>query len=300
MLLSVMGSFFVLCVMVGSAAAEVEARFDYGCEPRASFCDELTCTFDGGASTSTDGTIIGYQWYFRRYLAEDRESQTATRTGERVTHTYTHVRCRNYTYYATLEVTDALGNKHSHTEQVDPARRMAFPPENQPPVVDFTASCTYLECVFDASASSDPDGEIVSYTWSFGDGNTGSGAMVPHTYAASGTYTVYLTAADNEGATSIKGRIISVEAEPPPPPPGFVLTATGSRAHGGRHVGHLQWTGATSTHVDVFRNGTLSTTTANSGSYNDPIGTVGRGTYTYTVCEAGSNTCSNEATVVFE
>jgi PKD repeat protein len=177
---------------------------------------------------------------------------------------------------------------------------MDFPPENQPPVLDFTASCTFLDCVFDASASFDPDGKIASYAWSFGDGNTGRGVMVPHTYAASGTYTVYLTAADNEGATTLKAKSISVMAEPLLPSPGFTLTVTGSLARGGHHVGHLYWTGATSTRIDVFRNGALIATTSNSGSYNDPIGDVGRGTYTYKVCEARRDTCSNEATVVFD
>lgn len=291
---------FVLLLAAGSAAAGVEARFDYGCEPRASYCSELTCTFDGGASTSTDGTVTGYRWYFRRYLAEDRESETATRTGQRVTHTYTNTRCRSYTYYATLEVTDSLGNRHSHGETVDPGRRTDFPPENQAPVLDFSSSCTFLDCVFDAGASYDPDGEIVSYVWSFGDGSTASGVVVPKTYAASGTYTVYLTAADDEGATSLRSMSVSVAAEPQPPPPGFNLTATGARARGGRHVGYLSWSGAASTHVDVIRNGAPITTTSNSGSYNDATGAVGRATYTYQVCEAGTSTCSNQATVVFD
>jgi len=50
---------------------------------------------------------------------------------------------------------------------------------------------------FDGSASADEDGDISSLTWDFGDGATGSGAQASHTYAAPGTYTVTLTAADN-------------------------------------------------------------------------------------------------------
>jgi hypothetical protein len=52
--------------------------------------------------------------------------------------------------------------------------------------------------------------------------------------------------------------------------------------------------------VDVYRNGTLITTTANDGFYTDNTGQRGKGSYTYQVCEAGSSTeCSNEADVNF-
>ena len=48
----------------------------------------------------------------------------------------------------------------------------------------------------DGSGSSDPDGNALSYAWTFGDGGEGSGATVSHTYAAAGTYTVQLTVSD--------------------------------------------------------------------------------------------------------
>lgn len=55
---------------------------------------------------------------------------------------------------------------------------------------------------FDASQSTDPDGQIVSYLWNFGDGATSNQAVVSHAYAAAGTYTVSLMVTDNNGATS--------------------------------------------------------------------------------------------------
>jgi hypothetical protein len=61
----------------------------------------------------------------------------------------------------------------------------------------------------------------------------------------------------------------------------------------------LSWSGATSTNVDIHRNGMVIATTGNDGSYTDSIGARGHGTYTYQVCEAGTNTCSNQVTVTF-
>ncbi|HUP59520.1 MAG TPA: chitinase N-terminal domain-containing protein [Thermoanaerobaculia bacterium] len=67
----------------------------------------------------------------------------------------------------------------------------------------------------------------------------------------------------------------------------------------GLQKAYLSWSGATSTSVDVFRNGALITTTANDGAYTDNINVNGGGTYTYKVCEAGTTVCSNDATVTF-
>jgi PKD repeat protein len=63
---------------------------------------------------------------------------------------------------------------------------------------------------FNASASYDPDGTIVSYSWDFGDGATGGGVVTTHMYAAGGTYTVKLTATDNEGLNTTVTKEITV------------------------------------------------------------------------------------------
>jgi hypothetical protein len=62
----------------------------------------------------------------------------------------------------------------------------------------------------------------------------------------------------------------------------------------------LTWSGATSTNIDVYRDRALIVTTANDGSYIDSTGDTGRARYTYRVCEAGTQTCSNNATVTFQ
>ena len=81
---------------------------------------------------------------------------------------------------------------------------------NLPPTASFTHSATGLSVDFDASASTDSDGTIVTYAWDFGDGNTGSGVTASHTYAVDGTYAVQLTVTDNGGATGASSQNISV------------------------------------------------------------------------------------------
>jgi PKD repeat protein len=79
-------------------------------------------------------------------------------------------------------------------------------------VASFTSACSGLTCSFDASGSSDPDGTIASYAWTFGDGTTGSGATVSRTYAAGGTYSVQLTVTDNGSATGTQVQTVTVVA----------------------------------------------------------------------------------------
>jgi hypothetical protein len=51
--------------------------------------------------------------------------------------------------------------------------------------------------------------------------------------------------------------------------------------------------------VDIYRNSGFLINTTDDGFYTDPIGGKGHVTYTYQVCNAGTNTCSNVATVTF-
>lgn len=170
------------------------------------------------------------------------------------------------------------------------------PPENQPPTADFSFTTDGLTVNF-TDESTDSDGSVVAWSWDFGDNNTSTEQNPTHTYDADDTYTVTLTVTDDDDATDVTSQSVTVAADDPPAGD-ISLSATAYKVRGIQHV-DLSWSGATSTNVDVFRNGALVTTTANDGFYTDNIGARGPGNYTYQVCEEGSSTCSNEATASF-
>jgi PKD repeat protein len=83
--------------------------------------------------------------------------------------------------------------------------------ENYPPVANFTYTINELSVTFDASSSYDPDGEILVWYWSFGDGNGALGETFTHDYFKSGTYNVTLTVVDDNSAEDFITKSISVE-----------------------------------------------------------------------------------------
>lgn len=75
---------------------------------------------------------------------------------------------------------------------------------DQGPVAKFTAKAKGKKVSFDATKSSDSDGQIVSYKWDFGDGHTltSTKAKVSHTYKKTGKHTVTLTETDDSGCST--------------------------------------------------------------------------------------------------
>lgn len=95
-------------------------------------------------------------------------------------------------------------------------------PENLPPLADFEFNplhpTTEAKVRF-ADRSKDPDGQIKSWRWDFGDGTTSAEKNPHHQYKDSGTYKVQLTVTDTKGAsTSIYKEIEVVEFETAKPP----------------------------------------------------------------------------------
>ncbi|RLF47309.1 MAG: hypothetical protein DRN29_02775 [Thermoplasmata archaeon] len=89
--------------------------------------------------------------------------------------------------------------------------------ENQPPVADAGPDqlVNSRTVTLNGSASYDPDGTIVSWRWDFGDGTTGEGKIVKHTYSEDGVYTVLLNVTDDFGAHDEDTCQITVDTSAP-------------------------------------------------------------------------------------
>lgn len=162
----------------------------------------LTVEVDASPSRDSDGWINQYAWDF---------GGGASASGRSASHTFT----TPGEHTITLTVTDNEGGSASSSQSVTVLEPT---PKNQPPVASFTltpdSGIVPLEVAFDASSSSDPDGSITSYEWDFGDGATGEGVSVTHTYKAAGEYTVTLTVTDDAGDKANRHTTISVDPAP--------------------------------------------------------------------------------------
>ena len=102
------------------------------------------------------------------------------------------------------------------------------------------------------------------------------------------------------GRVDILAAVTTATPTPTPTPTAgpITLSARGKKV-GGINTSRLTWSGATSVNMDVYRDGVVIATTPNDGSYNDSTGTTGQASFTYKVCDAGTQTCSNSVTVRF-
>ncbi len=94
-------------------------------------------------------------------------------------------------------------------------------PAPQPPVSVPGGPYTGLinaPVAFNGGGSYDPDGLVMAYSWSFGDGTSATGATPTHAYAAVGLYTVTLTVTDNGGLTTAASTTANIGTGTPPPP----------------------------------------------------------------------------------
>jgi PKD repeat protein len=94
------------------------------------------------------------------------------------------------------------------------------PPVNQPPVASFpTPTClnTTRTCAVNGSTSSDADGSITTYRWTWGDGSAAStGVTASHVYAGNGTYAIPLAVTDDKGAITTTARSVTILLPVPP------------------------------------------------------------------------------------
>ena len=152
----------------------------------------MEITFDGSASFDPDGTLASRAWSF---------GDGTVASGAVVRHAY----ATPGTYTATLTVTDDGGLSASAS--------MVVTAVNRPPRADCgpaQETPVGASVLLDGSRSTDPDGTINSYVWTFGDGASATGAAVTHVYAAPGAYTPTLTVSDDLGATGTASSRVDV------------------------------------------------------------------------------------------
>lgn len=152
---------------------------------------------------------------------------------------------------------------------------------------------------FSGTAMDTEDGDITAgLAWTSDiDGAIGSGGSFT-TVLTDETHVITASITDSAGNTTDASVTIVVGDTVPPPAGDFQLSATPRKVRGTRYV-DLSWSGATSVDVDIYRDGAPIATTSNDGAYTDDSLGKGGGSATYSVCEAGTATCSNDAFVVW-
>lgn len=137
--------------------------------------------FDAEGTYDPDGMITEYYWNF---------GDGSVAKGSRVVHRYES----QDSYEVTLIVkdnSDQVGNSQKESFTL----KMNISPSAKTELSKITAPGDIIN--FDASASSDPDGAITEYLWSFGDGSTAKAQRVQHSYAQPGRYRAMLRVKDN-------------------------------------------------------------------------------------------------------
>ncbi|HEX7336607.1 MAG TPA: PKD domain-containing protein, partial [Gemmatimonadales bacterium] len=173
--------------------------------PTASFtvsCQSLSCSFTDGSS-DPDGNIVGYSWNFGDGSGANERNPS-------------HVYAGAGTYQVALTVTDDEGATNSTAQTI--TVNGPPPPQNRAPDADYNWNCEGLTCQF-TDASTDSDGNVVSWSWNFGGTGSSNERNPAHTFPGPGEYQVTLTVTDNLGGTDESTAGVDVEAPPPPNQP---------------------------------------------------------------------------------
>lgn len=161
----------------------------------------LQVIFDATQATDPDGTIISYEWNF----GNPDVPGGGQMTGALVQHTYASPGVRT----AILTVKD-----DGIPQRIIQKQFAITITANQPPVavidVDTQSGRAPLTVNFSAMNSYDPDGQISSVFWDFGDGQFSQQTIVQHVYTEDGTYIVTLTVTD-DGPSPKKSDIETVQ-----------------------------------------------------------------------------------------
>ena len=104
-----------------------------------------------------------------------------------------------------------------------------------------------------------------------------------------------LTVTDNSGATGTRTQQVTASAPAGAP---SITGVTGTTARNGSKSAQVRWTGS-ATSYDIYRNNTLRASARTGTSYTDNLGKSAVTTYTYRVCNAGTQTCSANVSLTY-
>lgn len=262
-----------------------------GLLPAGAIAGDLPLTWDPNAEADLSGYKVHIGTSSRTYVQTIDVGHVTAFTVSNLS--------EGQTYFAAVTAYDIFGNESGFSNEVSAATNAI----NTPPSASFTFACSDLTCTF-TSTSIDADGGVVAWTWDLGEGTSLTAQHPTHTYASEGTYAVTLTVTDDAGASDTTSQNVTVTSSNPGDT--ITLSAVGHKEKRFRWV-ELRWDGSTSASVDIYRDGSKIATATNQGSFTDSINDAGGGkkgkkgwggSYLYRVCEEGTSTCSNEATVV--
>ena len=149
---------------------------------------------------------------------------------------------------------------------------------------------------FSGSATDAEDGNLTaSLNWTSSlDGAIGAGGSFSTAALSVGTHTITASVTDSGSKSGSDSISVTVNVA------GAITLSANGRKVRGKHTIDLTWSGASGANSDIYRNGTLITTTPNDGAYTDATGNKGgSASYTYELCESGTSTCSNTVTVIY-
>jgi PKD repeat protein len=220
------------CLAVGAGGANTPPTANAG-GPYSGTAG-IPIAFNGSGSSDPDGDTLSYSWNFG--------DSTPLGTGVTPSHTY----ATNGTFTVTLTVNDGRGGTHS-------AGTTATVAVNQAPTANANGPYTGktgFPIAFSGSGS-DPEGQPLTFNWTFGDGGTDTGATPSHTYAAPGNYTVTLTVDDGFQNSAPSNTTANVTNNTPPvallpasfstPDPTVTLDGSGSSDPDGDTIVLYKW-----------------------------------------------------------
>lgn len=144
---------------------------------------KIPVIFDASTSIHSENSALTYAWDF---------GDGSVGSGQNISHSF-----KVGTYKTRLIVTDNYGAKDTTYATITAL--------NNNPTAQVTANSTQgnapFSVSFDASASKDLDDDALSYAWNFGDGSTGAGQQINHTFKSAGNFSVKLIVSDTRGGS---------------------------------------------------------------------------------------------------